>query len=317
MPASRDRSSGCTRTILATTTVATAVAGSSSVLTPSPARLKATMTLSAPAVTSQETQSRHTSSATRSIGGGEAPGPTLGSSCRRSPSTSIPFEPPSAAPPAGASATAPTSKPCRRGRCTSPRCSNRRLCNLVVLAIPRIKGGRGGSDSEDPARYRGCVASCNWLWGGRRWRRGRRNNGLRRRGRSRRPRRSTGLRRDIDPRAVPDLRGPDPAQGRNLGRRAVAGHLLGYERRRQDLDVPPPRGREVPRRRAVQRRGGLLQLRPLVQLPGRIPERQRLLLLAIRLRRRLLQARRGLARSVRQPVQELRGSRREDGSAQP
>ena len=34
------------------------------------------------------------------------------------------------------------------------------------------------------------------------------------------------------------------------------------------MDVQDPRGRDVPRRRAAQRRGGLLQLRPLVQLQG-------------------------------------------------
>ena len=47
---------------------------------------------------------------------------------------------------------------------------------------------------------------------------------------------------------------------------------LDDERRRAGVDVQPPRGRDLPRRRAVQRRGRLLQLRPLVQLPGFAPE---------------------------------------------
>ena len=44
-------------------------------------------------------------------------------------------------------------------------------------------------------------------------------------------------------------------------------------------------GRDIPRRRALQRRGGLLQLRPLVQLHGLVPEPERVVLLADGVRR--------------------------------
>ena len=44
------------------------------------------------------------------------------------------------------------------------------------------------------------------------------------------------------------------------------------ERRRHRVDVQDPGGRHVPRRRDARRRGGLLQLRPLVQLQGLAPE---------------------------------------------
>ena len=47
---------------------------------------------------------------------------------------------------------------------------------------------------------------------------------------------------------------------------------LGSEPGWSRLDVQPPLGREVPRRRAVQRGGRLLQLQPLVQLHGVVPE---------------------------------------------
>ena len=50
---------------------------------------------------------------------------------------------------------------------------------------------------------------------------------------------------------------------------AGAGHRVDAERRLHPVDVQAPRGRDLPRRHAVQRRGGLLQLRPLVQPQGR------------------------------------------------
>ena len=87
---------------------------------------------------------------------------------------------------------------------------------------------------------------------------------------------------------------------------------LGGERGRHGLDVQAARGRHVPRRRAVQRRGRLLQLRPLVQLQGLVPEPERELLLADRVRR--LRDRRG-RRPGRQPLRELRGHRRDDRGA--
>ena len=48
---------------------------------------------------------------------------------------------------------------------------------------------------------------------------------------------------------------------------------------RQDLDLQPAQGREVPRRHAVQRRSRLLQLQPLVQLDRPVPGASRDLLL--------------------------------------
>ena len=64
------------------------------------------------------------------------------------------------------------------------------------------------------------------------------------------------------------------------------------------------RGREVPRRHGLQRRGGLLQLRPLVQLRGPGPEPERLVLLPGGLRR-LRQTRRtprASTRAARRPT---------------
>src|SRR4029453_15441712 len=46
---------------------------------------------------------------------------------------------------------------------------------------------------------------------------------------------------------------------------AGAGHRVDAERRLHPVDLQAARGRDLPRRHAVQRRGGLLQLRPLVQ----------------------------------------------------
>ena len=73
----------------------------------------------------------------------------------------------------------------------------------------------------------------------------------------------------------PDVRGPRRAQARHDAGHAAARDELEGEQERARLDVQPPPGREVPRRHAVQRRGGLLQLQPLVQLPGPAPERRR------------------------------------------
>ena len=79
---------------------------------------------------------------------------------------------------------------------------------------------------------------------------------------------------------------------------------------RQRLDVQDPRRGDVPRRRDARRRGGLLQLRPLVQLQGPAPEPGRDLLLAGRLRR-LRHLQQGQRRAGGQPLQELRGDRRD------
>ena len=110
----------------------------------------------------------------------------------------------------------------------------------------------------------------------------------------------------------PDLRDADDTQAGDHRDRARACGELGRLRRRARVHVPPAPGRDVPRRRALQRRGGLLQLRPLVQLHGLVPEPERLLLLADRLRR-VREDRAGQRRARGQPLQELRGSRREHG----
>ena len=57
------------------------------------------------------------------------------------------------------------------------------------------------------------------------------------------------------------------------------------QRRRQGVDLQAAQERAVPRRHAVQRQGGLHQLRPLVQLQGHPAEPVGLLLLEHRLRR--------------------------------
>ena len=90
---------------------------------------------------------------------------------------------------------------------------------------------------------------------------------------------------------------------------------LDDERRRPRVDVQAPRGRDVPRRRAVQRRGRLLQLRPLVQLPGRAPGRRRRPTTGSTVFGAASRIRPKGARARREPLQELRGGRRPDGDA--
>ena len=94
---------------------------------------------------------------------------------------------------------------------------------------------------------------------------GRRHAGVRR---ARRPGQlRPGLRpgrRDV-PAGPADVRHPDHLQAGHLRAGAGAGHRVDAERRLHPVDLQAPRGRDVPRRHAVQRRGGLLQLRPLVQ----------------------------------------------------
>ena len=94
-----------------------------------------------------------------------------------------------------------------------------------------------------------------------------------------------------------ELGGTDPVPG--------AGRGLRGQRGRPRVHLHPPRGREVPRRHGLQRRGGLLQLRPLVQLRGPGPEPERLVLLPGRLRR--LRQHAGHPEHLR----ELRGDRRD------
>ena len=79
-----------------------------------------------------------------------------------------------------------------------------------------------------------------------------------------------------------------------------------------DVDVPPAPGGQVPGRHRLQRGRRLLQLRPLVQLQGLLPEPERELLLAVRLRR-LRDVRPEERRSRGQSLQELRGARPEHG----
>ena len=70
-----------------------------------------------------------------------------------------------------------------------------------------------------------------------------------------------------------DLRRPADHEGRQRRHRARPGRGLRGLRGRAGVHLRPPRGRDVHRRHGLQRRGGLLQLRPLVQLrgPGRRP----------------------------------------------
>ena len=95
-----------------------------------------------------------------------------------------------------------------------------------------------------------------------------------------------------------------------------AGHDRGRARRwrragslddGRTVDVQPARGRQVPRRHAVQRRGGLLQLRPLVQLHGSVPEPERATLLLADGLRRLRRRTRARARAA-----STRAARRSD-----
>ena len=75
-------------------------------------------------------------------------------------------------------------------------------------------------------------------------------------------------------------------------------------------------GRHVPRRRAVQRRGGVLQLRPLVQLRRPAAAQLRRLLLASDLRR-LRRQRARLRRPGDVALRELRSGRRRHGHPPP
>ena len=138
-------------------------------------------------------------------------------------------------------------------------------------------------------------------------------------GTTRRPgraRRRARLGRRVAPPDRPDLRDARLARARHDRARARSRLELGDLRRRPGLHVHAPGGRHVPRRRAVQRRGGLLQLRPLVQLQGLVPEPERLVLLADGLRR-LRDDRAGQRRTGGELLQELRGRRRQHGHDQP
>ena len=91
---------------------------------------------------------------------------------------------------------------------------------------------------------------------------------------------------------------------------------LDGERRRQGLDVQAPQGREVPRRDAVQRGGGLLQLQPLVQLPGARSRTRRLVLLQHGVRRLRAPAA-GSPGPTRRSTRAARRSARLDGASSP
>ena len=88
-------------------------------------------------------------------------------------------------------------------------------------------------------------------------------------------------RRDL-PGHPPDAPGPPRRQGGQRRRAARAGRELDPVGGRPHLDVQAQAGREVLRRRAVQRRGRLRQLRPDVQPEGCGPDRGRVLGLLLR-----------------------------------
>lgn len=114
----------------------------------------------------------------------------------------------------------------------------------------------------------------------------------------------------------------DPADLRDAGddeagrhrHRARARRVLAAERGRPDLDVQPASGRDLPGRHPVQRGRGLHQLRPLVQLHRDPAKPGGVLLLEHRLRR--VREQRG-PQARPQPVQVLRGPRRQHGRVHP
>ena len=82
------------------------------------------------------------------------------------------------------------------------------------------------------------------------------------------------LRRRVAPRHRADLRESRRPQARDDARSRPGSRRAGSRQGRQGLDVQPPAGCQVPRRHAVQRGGGLLQLQPLVQLQRPVPGRR-------------------------------------------
>ena len=97
--------------------------------------------------------------------------------------------------------------------------------------------------------------------------------------RSRGPRPRIRQRRRDVPRLTPDLRGPRRRRARHGRPGPAARRELGAVRGRAVVHVHAEGRREVPRRHRLQRRGGLLQLRPLVQLDRARAVREPLVLL--------------------------------------
>ncbi len=122
-------------------------------------------------------------------------------------------------------------------------------------------------------------------------------------------------RRRVAARRPADLRDPRDHRGGRHRDRAGPRQRVGGRRGRHRLDLHAARGRHVPRRHRLQRRGGLLQLRPLVQLQGRPAERVGLLLLADRLQR--LRQQRDSEHLGESLYAVLRGDRRDHGRHQP
>ncbi len=124
-----------------------------------------------------------------------------------------------------------------------------------------------------------------------------------------RARRRARVGRRVAPRHRPDHGGAGLPGAWNHRDRPRPGRELDGVGRRAHVDLPAERRRDVPRRRAVQRRGRLFQLRPLVQLLRAAPELQRLVLLADRLPRVRQQRGRGVGT---EPLRQLRGTGRAD-----
>ena len=110
----------------------------------------------------------------------------------------------------------------------------------------------------------------------------------------------------------PDVREPGGVPSGDDQAPARARDELEGEPERPRLDVQPAAERQVPGRHAVQRRRRLLQLQPLVQLPGSAPERRAVVLLDHGLRR-LRQAGTD-APGRRSPLQELSRREQHDGA---
>ena len=93
------------------------------------------------------------------------------------------------------------------------------------------------------------------------------------------------LRRRVAPGDRPAHRGSRRAQARVDDHPAAARPFVEGHEQRSGVDVQPPPRRPVPRRHAVQRPGGLRELRPVVQLHRPVRVRRDLLLLLHRLHR--------------------------------
>jgi hypothetical protein len=154
------------------------------------------------------------------------------------------------------------------------------------------RGGCGSGSShhrglDDHARLRGVGRSCD-------------------------PRRAARLGRRVAASDQPDLPGPRQPEARDHEDRAAAGDELVDVEERQGLDLQSAQEGQVPGRHAVQRQGGLLQLQPLVQLPGAAPDRCRDVLLEHGLRG--VPSSRGREPGAGQvALQELQGRRLEQG----